>query len=182
MMRFVKTFVALSLALTLNLVPVSARDLTAADKQALEARIAQFEQSFASGDLQAVSSAVPPKLLASMADEFGMDPADLTEAMTQAMEAAMASVTLNSYEMSMDRATSGVTSAGRAYMLVPTTTVMTVEGRKMEATSETLAFADEDIWYLVRIDDARQVQFLTRAYPEFEGVDFPKGSIKVLEE
>lgn len=182
MIRFVRTFVALSLALTLNLAPLSARDLSTADKQALEARIAQFEQSFASGDLQAVTTAVPPKLLASMADEFGMEPAKLTEVMAQAMERAMASVTLDFYEMALDRATPGVTTAGRTYMLVPTKTVMTVEGRKMEATSETLAFADEDIWYLVRIDDARQVQFLTRAYPEFEGVDFPKGSIKVLEE
>ena len=182
MMRPISTFAALSLALILNLAPLSADELSSADKQALTTRIIEFEQDFQSGDLQAVSSAVPPKLMATMADQFGMEPAALSKAMTQAMETAMASVTLNSYAMSVDRATSGVTSAGRTYMLVPTTTVMTVEGRKMEATSETLAFADDGIWYLVRIDDAQQVQFLTRAYPEFKGVAFPKGSLKILEE
>lgn len=179
---FHKTTAAATLAALLITAPASARDLTAEDRAALDQRIDTFEASFERKDLSGVFSVIPPKIVAVMSEQFGMEPDQLRTAMAQAMEQAMASVTIVAYSMEPENADQAVTASGRPYLLIPTSTVMQVEGNKIQANSKTLAFADDGVWYLVRIDDAQQVQFLTAAYPEFKGVDFPSGSVKMLEE
>lgn len=182
MKRLTTSLAAVALSLSLIALPALARDITAAESAALQTRVDAFSAAFASNDMKAVSSVIPPKVVNAMAARFGMEPAQLIDAMSQAMEAAMQNVTIDHYAMDVGAATSGETSSGRPYFLIPTQTNMTVDGTtKVEATSQTLAFADEDIWYLVRIDDAQQVAFLTEAYPEFKGIDFPAGTTKILE-
>jgi len=160
-----------------------AQALTTAQSAALETRIAGFEAAFAKRDMAEVSSVIPPRVLAVMAEQFGIEPALLKAALADAMQQVMQNVTVDAYDMDVDGAVMAETSAGRTYLLIPTTTEMTVDGNtRIEARSQTLAFADKDVWYLVRIDEAQQVQFLTRAYPEFTGIDFPSGSTKILQD
>ncbi len=183
MMRSALTLAAAALSLSLLALPGLARDITAAESAALQTRVDAFSAAFASDDMKAVSSVIPPKIINAMAARFGMEPAQLIDAMSQAMEAAMQNVTIDHYAMDVEAATFGETSAGRAYFLIPTQTDMTVDGTtRIEATSQTLAFADEGVWYLVRIDDAQQVSFLTEVYPEFKGIGFPSGTTKILED
>lgn len=182
MMRIFSGLAAGLVAVTLSISPLSARDLSASDMTALDARIALFDKAIETNDFEAIGSVVPPKLIAAMAEQFGMEPAQLTASMHQAMENAMSQVTVMSYAMDTSSATVSETSAGRPYALIPSTIVMKVDNSTMQGDNKTLAFADEGVWYLVRIDDANQVRFLTLAYPEFKGIDFPAGTLKVIEE
>lgn len=182
MMRIIAAFSLCLLVLTLSVTSLLARDLSAAEMGALKTRIAQFGKAVETKDVEAIESVVPPKLLASMAEQYGMPVAQLKQSMQQAMENAMSQVTVVSYEMSTDKAVFAQTSAGRPYALIPSRIVMKVDDSTMQGDNKTLAFADDGVWYLVRIDDANQVRFLTRAYPEFKGIDFPAGTMKMIED
>jgi hypothetical protein len=174
------TLSAAIMALTLATATFAA-DLTPAEQSGLQTRIDNFERAFQSGDMVGVIGVIPPRIVAEMSGDFGMTPDALRSAMVTATEQAMASVTIVSYAMDLPGADIGKTGSGRTYALIPTRTVMQASGQKMQSDTRTLGFADEDGWHLVRIDDANQVQMLIRAYPDFKGVSFPSGTMKVIE-
>ena len=62
-------------------------------------------------------------------------------------------------------------------LLIPTTTVLKTEESKLLGESHTLAFVDDEVWYLIRLGDGAQIRFVKEAYPEFENVNFPGGSL-----
>lgn len=179
-MSFLK---ALLVALTLSATPAFAQDFPAADRAAMTARVDDFNAAFRSGDMAAIFDFMPPKVLSNLATQSGMEEEALLAAIKDQIDAAMAIVTIDSFAMDIDGSTYSVTPDGsRPYALIPTETIMTVEGAgKMRATSETLAFADAGIWYLVRIDEAAQVTLLTDAYPEFKGISFAPGTLTTIE-
>jgi hypothetical protein len=55
-------------------------------------------------------------------------------------------------------------------------------GGKIKATSSTLGLLDEETWYLVRVEDAQQVEILKEVYPAFADVEFPTGSMEPVAE
>ncbi|KZY34585.1 hypothetical protein A3731_18710 [Roseovarius sp. HI0049] len=172
-LRLLPTLAAFLLLLA---APATARDLTPAEQTGLENRIDSFELAFEEGDMGAVLTVVPPKVIATTAEAYGMTEAQVLAAMEQAMTNAMAAVTVEDYEMKLDAATTGETASGRVYVLIPTTTLIRVgEQGATRSDTVTLAFPDDGAWYLVRIDDAEQVRSLTAAYPEFDGVDLSDG-------
>lgn len=182
MMTLKTTLTTAAIALTLMGGIAFAKDLSAADKGALETRIEGFEQAFKTNNMDVVIGVVPPKIIAMIATKTGQDPDDLRKAMIKATKAGMAAVTIVSYDMALENATFAETSAGRGYALIPTETVMTVNEDTMQSNTQTLGFADEGVWYLVRIDDLQQVQLLTEVYPEFSGIDFPAGTMKMVKD
>lgn len=181
-MRFAKT-AFLALALSFGLSPALADEMPAADRAAMDARVDSFNAAFASGNFASVFDYMPPPVLAALASQSGMTEAELLDATRMQIEAAMKSVTLESFRMDTDAATYRTTPDGsRGYALIPTETVMKAEGvGRIRATSETLAFADGGEWYLVRIDEPAQVQLLQTAYPEFQGVAFTSGRMEAIE-
>ncbi len=176
-------FKALIVAVALSVAPAAAQDLSDADRAAMTARVDAFNAAFVAGDMAAIFDFMPPPILTRLAAQTGMEEEALLAAMKDQIDAAMAIVTIDSYAMNLDAATYSITPDGtRPYALIPTETVMTVEGAgKMRATSETLAFADAGKWYLVRIDEAAQVTLLTEAYPEFADVTFTPGTLTAVE-
>ena len=183
MKAMISTLTKVLCALALSAHVAIAAPLTADDQAALTARIDSFRQTFESGDLSKIGDVIPPKILAVMAEQFGMPAPELLDAMSAAMEHAMQNVTIDGYSMDQGAAASAETTSGRTYLLIPTQTLMTVDGAtQIESNTQTLAFADEGVWYLLRIDDAQQIHFLTRAYPEFSGINFPAGTVAVVNE
>lgn len=178
-MKRLTQIAAVAALLSTLLSPLQARDITAAQTAAVAETIAQFEGAFQNGDMKQVVAGIPPKIIGVMADQFSLTPDELRQGVETAISSSMEQVTIVSFNMDQEAATSGETSAGRFYLLIPTTTVMQVEDNTFKAQSATLAFADEGQWYLVRIDDAQQIGFLTQAYPDFEGVAFPTGTMQV---
>jgi hypothetical protein len=160
-----------------------AQDLTDADRDSIVARIAALDEVMLGGDMAAIIDLMPARILSHMAEKSGASVEDVRAATTREIEAAMEAVKIEDFEMDFAKATFATTPDGtHPYALIPTTTVMTMEGTgKIEATSQTLALRDEGTWYLVRIEGAAQDALVKGAYPEFEGVDFPQGDMELVE-
>jgi hypothetical protein len=176
-------FKAALLTLTLAAAPVFADPIPEPERAAITERVDAFNAAFNGGDMAAVFDFMPDKILTSLASQSGLSEDALMALMKEQIDIAMQSVTIDEFGMDMATATWEMTPDGsRGYALIPTHTVMTVEGMgKMRAQGDTLSFADEDKWFLVRVDDPSQVQLLTASYPEFTGVTFEPASMTAVE-
>lgn len=176
-------FKAALLALTLAAAPVFADPIPEPELTAITERVDAFNAAFTSGDMAAVFDYMPAKILSDLATQSGLSEESLMAAMKEQIDLAMASVTIDEFGMDMATANWAMTPDGsRGYAMIPTFTVMTVEGMgKVRSEGETLSFSDEGKWFLVRVDDPSQVQLLTAAYPEFTGVTFEPASMTAVE-
>lgn len=167
---------ALAACLLVMAAPATARDLTPAEQAGLQDRIDSFEQAFEQGDMDEIFSVIPPGILANATERYGMSEEEVLTTLKDTLAKAMEAATVEDYEIDLASATTGETSAGRVYVLIPTTTVIAFDD-ETSATSDTqtLAFAEDGRWYLVRIDEAQQITSLKGAYPEFESVTFTEG-------
>ncbi len=159
--------------------PAMAQELTPEASARIEQRLADFNAVMTRMDMGATFDFVPPKLKVKIAETFGVKPDDLKTAMADVMAEALKTVKFESFNMDFASATIATTSDGsRTYALIPTETIMAVEGAgKFRATSQTLAMDEDGEWYLVRVDDPNQSNLIKQVYPEFADVDFPLGEM-----
>ncbi|RZJ02496.1 MAG: hypothetical protein EON89_15030 [Brevundimonas sp.] len=157
--------------------PAAAQDI----QTVLAPKVALLEQAVTAGDYGKAFDVLPPRLLQSMSDRFGMSLEDLRRAVAEAGAAMLNEVQDLSFAMHVDQAARHVTPDGaRPYWLVPTETRMSVDGQTLRTTTQTLALEEDGEWYLIRVADPTQVAMLRETYPEFAGVEFPRGSVAAV--
>ena len=176
----IRPFILL-LAATVAAAPAAAREITETDREAVAALALQVDAAMESGDMMAAMDVAPPALLDAMAEAAGLSPEEARAAMEEAVEEAMAEVEIVSSEIRLDEAVAGETPTGRPYLLAPSETVMQVGEDTLRSESVTLALEDEGDWYLVRIYDIDRIAVVREAYPDFAGVEFPRGRMSVVE-
>ncbi|WP_296074441.1 hypothetical protein [uncultured Agrobacterium sp.] len=159
----------------------SAREITAEEKADLQAQIARFETALKQGDFDLVGASVPPKVLQHIATKAGVDVATLRSAMQTQMQIALASVKFLDFDMDVDKAAYKQAPDGTPYVLVPSRSLMETQGQKIEAKTSTLALIDDGKWYLVRIDDAQQINIVREVYPSLATATFPTGTMTPVE-
>jgi hypothetical protein len=159
----------------------SARDLTEAENAALAQAVEDFDTAIGASDMETVIKTVPPKVIASIAEQGGLDVEQLRQVIIEQSKKAMANVTISSFGMDLETAEQRELADGTPFVLIPTETVMDAGSGKIRATSKTLALLDEGVWYLLRIDDVQQMQILKTVYPEFAGVEFERGTMEAVE-
>jgi hypothetical protein len=159
---------------------VEARSLTEAETASLAATVDAFDSAMRSNDLAAVVETIPPRVLEHIAAGAGVGVDELRGLLIKQMGEVLAQATIDSFEMDLAKADHRELEDGIPYALVPTETVMTIDGSKTAMRSHTLALLDEGIWYLVRVSDAKQLEILRQVYPEYVGVEFPRGSMEAL--
>jgi hypothetical protein len=161
---------------------VKTEELKNSDLAALQIRVDRFAAVIGSGDFAGVFDYMPPKVLSSLAAQYGASIEKIKEVTRKQIEETAKTVKFDSFHMDTAKIKPGELSDGTVYALIPTETVMTIENAgRMRATSETLAFKDKEIWYLVRIDDGTQVEILRRAYPRFSEIEFASGSMEEIQ-
>jgi len=170
------------LSLTAFAFPVSAQSLTADDKAEMQISVDAFNTAFTNAEYDTIITSMPPKIKAFISEQANLSVEDLETAMIAQTEAALAAVTVETFAMNTDEASFGTTSEDRPYALIPTNTLMTIpDVGKVEGKSTTLALKDGGVWYLVRIEEQQQVELLLAVYPDFTGIDFPTGSVEIVE-
>lgn len=159
-------------------VPGLAQSVTPEARERIQTRISSLEAVIEGGDLAGALAVVPPRLLRAIATKFGVAEADLMPAMRTALESSLSGVRIEGYAMDLAAADVAETPDGaRTYLLIPTHTVMQVEGAgRVRTDNQTLALEDDGEWYLIRIDDAAQAAMVREVYPEFATVQFPAGT------
>lgn len=173
---------ALIVALLAMAGPALARDLTEAEKEGLAQAVESFDAAMRAKDMDTVVGTIPPKVLAAIAEQSGVDVEQLRQAVVEQSKQAMSAVTVVSFGMDLKTAQYREATDGTPYVLIPTETVMDAGTGKMKATSQTLALLDEGKWYLLRVSDAEQVKILQTVYPQFAGLQFDPGTMEAVEE
>ena len=155
--------------------------LPANDRADISARIASFERAFVRGNTTEVINVVPPRIISAIARKGGVSEKVLRREMAKLTRQATAKIKIVSFGMSLDQAKFMTTPSGRPYGLIPTQTIVqTPGGVKLQSNNSTLTLEDGGKWYLIRIDDAQQIELMREVYPDFKGVTFPKGTAKVI--
>lgn len=166
------------------LASVAAPSIEATDRAAIAARVADFDAMMREGRIADSVDFIPPRLLRMIARRFDVPDRDVKAMIGAQMADAVEGVRFLSFGMDMQAARAATTpDRERAYMLIPTHSLIAVpDVGALRSQTSTLALQDEGRWYLVRIDSAQQVALLRAAYPAFTSVDFPTGSLSLVDD
>ena len=185
--RLVMIAMVLTLGSGLAAAPALAQDapkatLSAADRAGLDARIDQLIGMVEAGQYSAMIEFLPPKVVQTIADTFGVTADEAIEASRQMVDEVMSQVTILAFDIDRAGARTFVTPDGsRQYVILDLNMLMETQGIRGKAVSPNLAFEDEGIWYIMDINDPAQANILREAYPEFEGVTFEPGTMEVID-
>jgi len=185
--RLAMIAVVLALGSGLAAAPALAQDtpkatLSAADRAGLHARIDQMSAMVEAGQYSAMVEFLPPRLIQTIADTFGVTADEAREASLLAVDEIMSEVTILVFDIDRAGAETFVTPDGsRQYVILDLNMLMETQGIRVKAVSPNLAFKDDGVWYMMDVNDPAQAEFLRKAYPEFEGVTFDPGTMDVIE-
>lgn len=180
-MRGIARLIVMALALVLTSGIVAARPLTDSERSSLADTIATFDAAMRGADYAAVSRTIPPKVLAYIAKSGGLDVEKLREVMIEQMTKALAEIKIEAFSMDLANADYRELSTGEPYVLIPTETIMDAGDKgRFKAKAQTLALIDDGKWYLLRVNEEKQVTIMRQVYPQFVGVEFDGGSVEAL--
>lgn len=158
-----------------------ARPVTEAERQALEKQITSFSQALQAKAYDDIADVTPPRLVDHLAKTAQMEPSELRRVMVEQMKVALTTVRIESFRFDMAKADYRELADGHPYALVPTELIaVDPNGGRTRFRSQTLALLDGNSWYLIRLQEAQHLLLLQKAYPEFAGVEFPRGSMELL--
>ncbi|WBU58204.1 hypothetical protein [Paracoccus sediminicola] len=148
--------------------------LDSGQRQSLADRVAAFDRDLNSGNIAALVSYLPPRMIADLADEMGTSP-EFATAAAGAMISGLTSELEIAGRSDISQALIGETDEGRPYALVPGVAQIRAGGQSATQQVTTLALIDGGEWYLLGLSDPETLTDLRRAYPEFRGVALPAG-------
>lgn len=185
--RLLVIAIVLGLGSGLASAPVVAQDapkatLSAADRAGLDARIDQMNGMVEAGQFSAMIEFLPPKVLQTIADAFGVTADEARDASRMVVDEVMSQVAIVDYHIDLAGAETFRTPDGsRLYVIFDISMLMETQGIRVKSVSSNLAFMDDGVWYLMDPSDPAQAGFLRKAYPEFEGVTFAPRTMDVIE-
>lgn len=175
-------YAVLAIAMAAMALPALARPVEETDRAEVGRLLVELEDSVMKLDMERTVALMPAPIFDTLAEMNGVTTDQLRTAMDQAAEQALSSVEFLSATFDMDGATEGETSSGRPYIQIPSIVDMDVNGAgKVRSRSTVLALEDGGSWYLLRVEDEAQKAALAGAYPDFDGVEFPQGSLENIE-
>ena len=182
MMLIKRMVLAISLTLAVCL-PAATRPLTDAEREALVVVVNRFNSAIHTEDYGAIVNSIPPLVLQHLAKRGGVDMDELKASVAKQMQDIIAEVKIQSFLLDMDHASPRELADGEPYVLIPTEMVMNAgESGRFRVKSQTLALLDKGSWYLMRVNDAKQVLIMRQVYPKFIGVEFAGSSVEALKD
>jgi hypothetical protein len=182
-MRLLKIFLLAASVLAAPLTPAFAKDFPAAEIAELQTAVDAFGTAMWANDTKSILKVMPPKILTFLKEKGKVSDEQLLKAVSDAMAAAMKDVKILEFKIDVAAATTQELADGTSYLLIPTVTKMEIaDKRKFIDSNQTLALRDGGVWYLLRASDPQQQQILKAAYPAFEGVELPAGTLEEIKE
>lgn len=171
----VRHALAIALFLLASALPAWALEgLTPRQEAALERTVARFDRAMRAENYSALFDFTPPKVRAEIARQYGVSQSRMKREMSRQVRAATAAMTIEDFEMHMDRAQARTLRDGTPYVVIPNRTRVRAGGKVTTVRSHAIAILDGGRWYLIRAKEQRQIQILRRAYPAFAGVRLPR--------
>ena len=159
-------------AIAVTSFPAAARDLTAVERISLARTVGRFDAAMRTKNIPVVIDIVPPRVVAHIAAQAGVDRRRLRSVMIRQTREVMDAAVIRAFAMDVSRARYGATANGTPYALIPTTATIRMGDQEVTKASNTLAMQDGGHWYLLDLNEASRVAIFTQVYPEFRGVAF----------
>ena len=139
-------------------------------KPEIEAKLDKISKELIAGNLAASMENAPERLWEWEAKNASTTPQKAKEMTLQLLMNALKYVKFEKVEYDFGNVKTGQTSAGRNYAIIPTKSIVSGQGKKIELNQKSLVFEDKNKWYIVNIDE-RNKDVLKGLYPDFTDVN-----------
>lgn len=176
-----KPLAAAALFLFATIVPGAARDLTAEESEALEAKVVAHEAALHSKNPAPVLDAYPPGVFAFVAQMMSVDEAELRSQAIATMTEQAEGVSFDAYDIDLEAAPAPYELPdGTTYVLLPTTMLVLPGDGTQTQRQVTVAILIEGEWYLIGFSTPEESQMLSAVYPGFADPAFITNLAAVL--
>ena len=131
-------------------------------------------------DTVAIMEMMPPDVMPKMAELAGTSLSKLKETVRAQLEELKDVARFEKLDYDMEQAQRGTSSAGRKYMIIPTTTILASDDIRMEEESHMLAIEENGQWYFLQMKTPANLKILKMIYPDLELLPNLPSSSKII--
>ena len=139
-------------------------------KPEVSKKVDEISKDVLAGNAGSSMESAPEKLWDWEAKHLSTTPQKAKEMTLQLLKQVSQKVKFEKFEYNMQNVKTGQTTAGRNYAVIPTKSIISAQGKKMELNQKTLAFEDKNKWYLVNIDEKTKL-ILKELYSDLADVN-----------
>jgi hypothetical protein len=160
-----------------------AQGLSEADQTELAALFEEWERAAIAGDVQGFLRIIPPAVLSRIAELAGVTPDEFREKADKIVGPLMmtdfASLGVR-VSVDWERVSFAESETGRPYVVIR----RTLEAGPVTAETPVLAVWDNQVWYMLQVDNPMMRALLLQSYPDLSSVDFstfPESTMSIRE-
>ncbi len=147
--------------------------------------VADFKTAWESQNYDAmIDLSMPQPLLDQIIKQAGAPPDTSPEELSREIKKMMAGVLAQAkiIELSIDADSASIMTSptGRKHALVPSVTIVDVQGTRIRSTNSYLAFTDNDRWFLTDSSSPESFEMLKVAFPDLSGLTIPEPKMEVI--
>lgn len=139
-------------------------------KPEIEAKLDKMSKELLAGNFTTSMENTPERLWEWEAKNASTTPQKAKEITLQLLMNALKYIKIEKVEYDFENIKIGQTNTGRNYVIIPTKSIVSGQGKKVELNQKSLVFEDKNKWYIVNINE-RNKHILKELYSDFKDVN-----------
>ena len=139
-------------------------------KPEIEAKLDKMSKELLAGNFTTSMENAPERLWEWEAKNASTTPQKAKEITLQLLMNALKYIKIEKVEYDLENVKIGQTNTGRNYVIIPTKSIVSGQGKKVELNQKSLVFEDKNKWYIVNINE-RNKHILKELYSDFKDVN-----------
>ena len=139
-------------------------------KPEIEAKLDKISKELLAGNFTTSMENAPERLWEWEAKNASTTPQKAKEITLQLLMNALKYIKIEKVEYDFENIKIGQTNTGRNYVIIPTKSIVSGQGKKVELNQKSLVFEDKNKWYIVNINE-RNKHILKELYSDFKDVN-----------
>jgi hypothetical protein len=139
-------------------------------KPEIEAKLDKISKELLAGNFTTSMENAPERLWEWEAKNASTTPQKAKEITLQLLMNALKYIKIEKVEYDLENVKIGQTNTGRNYVIIPTKSIVSGQGKKVELNQKSLVFEDKNKWYIVNINE-RNKHILKELYSDFKDVN-----------
>ena len=139
-------------------------------KPEIEAKLDKISKELLAGNFTTSMENAPERLWEWEAKNASTTPQKAKEITLQLLMNALKYIKIEKVEYDLENVKIGQTNTGRNYVIIPTKSIVSGQGKKVELNQKSLVFEDKNKWYIVNINE-RNKRILKELYSDFKDVN-----------
>ena len=136
----------------------------------IEAKLDKISKELLAGNFTTSMENAPERLWEWEAKNASTTPQKAKEITLQLLMNALKYIKIEKVEYDLENVKIGQTNTGRNYVIIPTKSIVSGQGKKVELNQKSLVFEDKNKWYIVNINE-RNKHILKELYSDFKDVN-----------